>query len=379
MKKFALIILVVITCLLSCKQKEDNTTNQAETGKDSSSQNFYKRFEGTIAGQPVVMQMHKNENKFEAVYYYKNTGGWLALSADNAFADSIIFTKYEAIYNQNNDTESADTLYPQLKCRLQNDILTGLWFSKDKKTSYPINLKESYPVGSYKFSFKRYTDSLKAFAAKQESPMAEIDNSFVVAEKNDWINNQVKRILNFDSSIGFKEGFTKLKTQYFDDYKKELPSSYDSLEMPESYNRSQTQNLYIKYNEKDIVILESESSGYSGGAHGNYGNDFFCFDVAAKKQLILSDIISADSVTLQHIVEKYFRIQYHVKSKLNEVLFNNNLPANANFYFNEKGIGFLYNPYEVASYAQGEINVNIPFSALQNYINPAFKKRINIK
>ncbi|MDQ6723347.1 MAG: DUF3298 and DUF4163 domain-containing protein [Thermoproteota archaeon] len=361
---------------MSCKPKEGNAGNQSGKRKDSSiAQNFYKRFEGTIAGQPVILHLHKTENKFSGIYYYRKTGGWLTIIADTIFSDSILLSEYAPVYNTNNDTD-AETLRPQLKCKLQNDMLTGTWVSSDKKTSYPINLKENYPSGSYKFSLEDYADSIKAFPQKNE-PMAEMNNSFVVCINNSWLNGEIKKLLSFDSSLDFKAGFNRAKTDYFNDYKKDVADQTDTLYY-QTLNYSLSQNLYVRYNENDIVILESEYYMFSGGAHGNYGNTFFCFDVAAKKQLKLSDIIAVDSATLQPIVEKYFRTEYNVKSNLNEILFNNHLPANDNFYFNEKKIGYLYNPYEVAYYAQGQIDVFIPLSALQKFINPDFKKRMGI-
>ena len=377
MKKIALTIIAGIILFTSCKEQKNNPANKSEIKKDSiTATSFYKRFEGTIAGQPVVMHLHKNENKLHAGYYYKNTGGWLTLSADSFFGDSVLFTEYAAVYNFNNDTD-ADTLHPQLRCLLQHNMLTGTWLSKDKKISYPIDLKEAYPAGSYKFSFESYSDSVKAFPTKPESPMAQMDNSFVVCENNVWLNDEIKKILTYDSAMNFKDGFNKAKTNYFNEYKKELPGENDTLDL-QFMNYSRSQNIYVRYNEKNFVILESEEYMYSGGVHGNYGSSFFCFDLNSKKQLKLSDIISADSITLQHLAEKYFRIQYNVRSALNEVLFENHLPVNDNFYFNEKGIGFLYNPYEVASYAQGEINIFIPFQALQKFIKPGFISRMNI-
>ena len=223
----------------------------------------------------------------------------------------------------------------------------------------------------------RAVDSAKAFPAKKESPAADISFSFVKSG-NDWLNNNIKAILEFDTALSFTGGYNKYRDTYFSDYKKDITGDIDSS-MMQTLNFSRSGNIYVRYNEHDLVILESATYEYAGGAHGNYGSIFYCFDVSARKQLQLSDIISADSITLQHLAEKYFRIQYHVKSdSLNEVLFENHLAANDNFYFNEKGISFLYNPYEVASYAQGEIVVFIPFSALKKYIQPAFMKRMNI-
>ncbi|MNR42176.1 hypothetical protein D3C85_1606590 [compost metagenome] len=95
----------------------------------------------------------------------------------------------------------------------------------------------------------------------------------------------------------------------------------------------------------------------------------------------LSDVIKIDSNTLQRILEKNFRKEYNVKATdaLNTVLFDNYLKPNKNFYFNSSGLAFMYNPYEVASYAQGQIVVFIPFTELKPYLLPAFVARMGLK
>ena len=373
MKNFLLIFIVVMGLLPACNTQNKTTSQTAR--KDTLPVKFYKRFEGTIAGKPVVMHLHKTNNKYEGVYYYRNIGRWLYLNADSISGNTILFIEIADAYNEYSDQ---DTLHAQLDCKFIGDSLSGTWQSADRKTSYPINLKEVYPTGTYRFSIEEFSDSLKAFPAKEGTPMAELNFSFVRADDNNWINNEIKRMIGFDSPLNFNEGFTKKRNEYFADYKKELPPALDSNDV-QRYNYSETQNIYVRYNENDLVILESADYIYSGGVHGNYGSTFYCYDIAAKKQLHLPDVLSADSVTMQQIMEKYFRIQYNVKEdSLNQVLFENHLAANQNFYFTEKGIGFLYNPYEVASYAQGEISVFIPFTELQKYLQLSFKKRLKI-
>jgi Protein of unknown function (DUF3298) len=48
------------------------------------------------------------------------------------------------------------------------------------------------------------------------------------------------------------------------------------------------------------------------------------------------------------------------------------MPAE-NFYVTTAGIGFLYAPYEIKSFADGEVNLLVPFSALNAYLQPGFK------
>ncbi|MGY0034881.1 RsiV family protein [Pedobacter sp. NJ-S-72] len=63
-------------------------------------------------------------------------------------------------------------------------------------------------------------------------------------------------------------------------------------------------------------------------------------------------------------------------SSLTTILFEDHLAANKNFFFDKTGISFLYNPYEVASFAQGQIIVSVPYKDLKKYLNPAFVKRM---
>ena len=107
----------------------------------------------------------------------------------------------------------------------------------------------------------------------------------------------------------------------------------------------------------------------------------YCLDVKNKKQLVLSDIVKIDSNTLLKILEKGLRKNYNIKSneQLSTVLFDNFLKPNNNFYFNSNGIAFMYNPYEVASYAQGQIVVFIPFADIKSYLTPDFVQRMKLK
>lgn len=58
--------------------------------------------------------------------------------------------------------------------------------------------------------------------------------------------------------------------------------------------------------------------------------------------------------------------------KCESVLFDNTIQTTTNFCVTQKGILFLYNPYEIAAYAYGEIELFIPFEEVKNVLNPLF-------
>ena len=380
MVRTCFLMLLLHALLISCSDTSNETTHTtADTatiaGNINPTDNFYKRLEGTIAEQPVVMHLQKTANRYDGIYYYKNNGRWLQLFVDSVSADTLYIEEWA---NGDNWTQR-EMKNAHLRLAIRSGA-EGVWISGDGKKIYTLTLKENYPEGAYPFYIQTYSDSIFAFDQMKGSPKATIEYAFVASEENEWLNTQIKKIMRLDPASDFKTGLQKAATEYLQEYKKELTGYNDTSGMPmETLNYMQMQQAYVRYNANGFVVLEHSYYEYTGGAHGNYGSTFYCLDVKEQKKIQLSDLLTADSVTLQPLIEKYFREQYHIgKKALNTVLFENYLGPNKNFYFNEKGMGFLYNPYEAASYAQGQINVFIPFTAIKQYLTSSIKQRLSI-
>ncbi|WP_029278554.1 RsiV family protein [Pedobacter borealis] len=376
--------------IISACNNPKNGGNTTETTNDSTAnakaeltESFYKRLEGTIAGKKVVMHLQKVDDDVSGTYYYD--GSWLNLSTDTLIGkDSLVLTEYsfyESYFTQ-------DFKSPHLALKWNGYGFNGNWESGDKIKKYPIVLTEKYPEGSYPFSTGIYKDSVKAFANQPKSPAAEISFEYLESKNNDeygnWLNSELKKIsglkLTVDRSIGFKN----IAAAYFKDYKTQVTeqsknSRGDDFQAWMNYTNNSQQS--VNYNDNGYVVIEFLADAYTGGAHGNYSSLMFCLDVKNKKQMVLSDIIKIDSNTLQGVLERNLRKEYNIKAKnaLSTVLFDDFIKPNNNFYFNANGIAFMYNPYEVASYAQGQIVIFIPYSDLKTYLVPAFAQRMGIK
>lgn len=73
------------------------------------------------------------------------------------------------------------------------------------------------------------------------------------------------------------------------------------------------------------------------------------------------------------MLEKYFKIQRGVpqeKTLMDAGLFIDTIPVNENFMISPGNIMFNYVPYEIASYADGEIKITIPLNEFQDYVKP---------
>ncbi|MBS1782843.1 MAG: DUF3298 domain-containing protein [Bacteroidetes bacterium] len=366
-----LLLLTSLISIVSCsnpasKTEKQNSTTTSDTIIGNGFNGYYMRLEGSIANQPVVLHLEKLGDRYQAVYSYITIGQWIPLAVDSSVKDSLFFS--EQIPGNNwSETQLPVSTW---RCLLKDGNLQGEWVSGDHKKSFPFTLKESYPIGSTKFAMLGYTDSAKGLPQPAETPVAESDFMFVVAEHNDWLNKQIRNILNIDSNLSFEEGVNKSNAQYFADYRSQL-KDIDSLRPIETFNYARYQTIMPVYNDRNLVTLQNDFYEFSGGAHGNYGTLFHTYDLINKKELKLSDFIQIDSLTLQPIVERAFREQYRIKVKnLSQVLFDPHLATTDNFYITNKGIGFLYNPYEVASYAQGQINVFVPYTAFNRWLTP---------
>lgn len=377
-----------ILLLTSCGGKQAERNETAGTPEAAPAQdtvltpNFYKRMEGTIAGQPVMMHLQAAGGVVTGLYYYLEQGLWITVSGvlDPARPSGLSLT--ESNFSNGEKTAVMEMQYSQ-------GTLKGSWTSADGKRNYLVDLKETYPEGAYAFTTRRFADSLKADPAAAGSPQAHIERSFVIPLDNgktgQWIEAQLKTLMNLDSTLQSRDLAAAVQagnSRYLENYreeirgmKKESDGSYASF-----LNYEDMAHVSVCYNGNGYLILEASVYAYTGGAHGNGGSSFTCLDVQHRKELKLNDVLSADSAQLQPLVEAAFRKQQGLKpaDSLNTILFENHLATTQNFYFTNKGIGFYYFPYEVAAYAVGPIHVFVPFASLKAYLRPAFAQRMGL-
>ena len=125
----------------------------------------------------------------------------------------------------------------------------------------------------------------------------------------------------------------------------------------------------------NIASLEHWAYLYEGGAHGWSGSDFLNFDLRTGTQLSMDDLFT-DQKTLLDIAEKAFRDSRELPE-------NGSLNEQGGFWFDEdrfrlpetvgigiKGLLIIYNPYDIASYADGSIEFTIPLEQIEHLINP---------
>src|SRR5688572_27913538 len=337
---------------------------------------WYNSFTGTIGTYPVTFHLHKMGHKLAGYYYYHS--------------------KMQPIYMIGEDSSGGAgkiKLYgygPEeiITLSIKNNVCTGEWKkSEESKTGLPVKATAKPISPTLRFEMIYTRGSVKLRPKLPESPEGSYEAASIWPKGASPTDLFLKRTINEifgdkNSQLDIGKRFLTSKKDFIASYMEEYKDVADSDlgEYSASYNMDETQWLLIAFQSTKLLTLANWNFSYTGGAHGNYYTSYMNIDLTTNKEILLREVLNSSGIQqLNPLLEKYFRKDKGLKSSedLTEGgLFENKIEANENFYLTTKGIGFSYAPYEIGPYAAGEINVFIPFTELNAYLQPKFKKLI---
>ena len=213
----------------------------------------------------------------------------------------------------------------------------------------------------------------------------EVNTISYEADENDFINKDLLRYIcsvfnekcNKHSEVLNKQNVLEIINKHQKFLQSDYSDNYDD-HMPIDIHYSI--NIEEDYSKNNIFILEKNQYSFTGGAHGNYYTQYSCYDIKEGKLLNINDVF--DITQLNRVGQEYFLMQRGLQKKADfddsGYWFEDNkfyLPNN--FTIENNSFVFIYNPYEIASYAEGIIEVKIPFNKLKNTIKERYKFIIN--
>jgi hypothetical protein len=114
----------------------------------------------------------------------------------------------------------------------------------------------------------------------------------------------------------------------------------------------------------EIISIAITSYMNTGGAHGITNISFINFDAATGKR-ISNDKLFENEAAFKDAAQPYFEAAL----KEDDIIFDpDNFKLPANIGYNEEGIIFLYNTYEIASYSTGIIDFTIPIDKVSPFL-----------
>lgn len=197
----------------------------------------------------------------------------------------------------------------------------------------------------------------------------------------DSIYFERKGITDF-SKQGLETFLEKDKNDYFASVKDKNKDWIADVSYSQTWNTGSFMKL--KSNTNDFLQIEYLYSSYEGGAHENYGFAERVFDLKSNKKVELKDITTIPKARLEAILMKNIdnmpsgTTDSEGAVKNSDMLLLEKVPANNNFYFDEKSLYFHYSPYEIAAFAAGDIVIPVSWEELKGTLTQQFKERMKI-
>lgn len=128
----------------------------------------------------------------------------------------------------------------------------------------------------------------------------------------------------------------------------------------------------IVFENEQILTIQLKSYLFTGGAHGLSTIRFLNFDKSAKTELYREELFKSE-VQFTAYAENLFKKQENIPAEadINSTGFmfeteTYYLPENIGY--TDDGLLLYYEPYEIASYADGPITLLIPFQEINSYL-----------
>lgn len=154
------------------------------------------------------------------------------------------------------------------------------------------------------------------------------------------------------------EDLTRMFLQGYQEFKANFPESKTPWYLK--------LDVVVGRTDRSFISLSINHSSYTGGAHPNSTISYL--NVSSEGKLITElDFFVNSEAKLKDLAQKEFRKKYELAAdqKLSDKGFlfeNDEFQLSENYGFTSSGMIFYYNPYEIASYAEGPIALLIPYS-----------------
>ena len=382
-------ICVIIGGLSSCTSDEVGALDKSTGAIDLTAKqtNAYHHLTGFLADMPISMELIEETDYhndyghfFRGFYRYDQYGGPIAVYGNLENGNRLVLTE-QGGWNSEPHT---------FQGRWNKDgRFEGVWMNGNGVDKHDFVLKpdrQAVPLVGWGAE-----DSLAAFPHWQYSPMMfygaewlEVKPSGNGAEVAQFLNDRIAAGLladDYENGASWSDNLQQQCLAYFDEYREEMNSlrnigMLDSLAEPDAFlsaNYNYNSSVQVYFNSSKLLTLGFTDYAYTGGAHGMFGTRVESYDLETQRVLKLGDVLLPGyEEQVAKSLERAVRLKYNLKPKqsLDAILFEKEIQPNGNFGVTDKGIFFVYSPYEIAPYAAGEIELFVSFEQITDFVQP---------
>lgn len=198
-----------------------------------------------------------------------------------------------------------------------------------------------------------------------------------------WIEQIVNKTITGDDNpklIKFKQAVDDFVAEHLaliDEIKTAAKENGEKFTHAPSYAWIEKPELLMGFNNVAQIVVHSET--YLGGAHGVYASNYLIFDMDLQSQIVLEDVLIPHKESEFHelayvIFKDYLKTEMDIKSpkEIKEYESTWAFELSENFYFGKDGIVLSYAPYQMGSFAQGTIELTVPYDKLGEIIKPQY-------
>ena len=225
-------------------------------------------------------------------------------------------------------------------------------------------------------------DKTISLSANEGSPMCNVHLELSYAtedngHKAEIINNIIEqRLLNVED-LTMQEAADSFANNYMARYKELLPlyiQDQNDGKKTEWYNYHYILKTEIEKGYKGASVYHVYLDYYEGGAHGINQHLTMNFEQSTGRQLMLSDIFVPGfenklCTILQKALREFVGVKTNTELTNQGYLYSMDMFPSENFILGDDAITFIYNPYEIAPYEKGCIELKIAYDAIDNILN----------
>lgn len=322
-------------------------------------------FTGMLGNRSVLVELTNSEVGLNGRYKVLKQGKIIPL-------EGVIDPQHGYAIELEEGAREGNRPRPLWRAVYRHDSIVGKWQGVMGKKTYPIRLgrkKAQDPI----LNFKRMKEDTVVYSIPKDTSSTHFTYRYDYVRARgtsalaQWMNKKIQ-----DAHRPMAD-----RKEQSENYRESLRET----EHPEYafWNWDYDNEVHEYYQENGYLIFESSGYQYYGGAHGLSWIIYDTYDLQNQKKVELSDIMRVDSTQVKALLVQQFRKDYEVKEKesLKDFgLFENEIPLNRNFSFNDWGLTFTYNQYEIGPYVMGIMDVFIPWEELMPYLKPDFIKRM---